>query len=166
MERRISKKVNDYIHNFKNDIAEKIKKMDNSDQSEIMNYIYQYNNFELTKEDFMKRKRVKNMVPVYERCCAKRANGQQCTRRKKDDSQYCGTHSKGTPHGIMNEHDTVSSVTKIEVSAIDIKGIIYYLDNEGNVYDTEDIISNKKNPRIIANYEKKGAEYFIPSLFT
>jgi len=166
MERRISKKVNDYIHNFKNDIAEKIKKMDNSDQSEIMNYIYQYNNFELTKEDFMKRKRVKNMVPVYERCCAKRANGQQCTRRKKDDSQYCGTHSKGTPHGIMNEHDTVSSITKIEVSAIDIKGIIYYLDNEGNVYDTEDIISNKKNPRIIANYEKKGAEYFIPSLFT
>lgn len=166
MERRISKKVNDYIHNFKNDIAEKIKKMDNSDQSEIMNYIYQYNNFELTKEDFMKRKRVKNMVPVYERCCAKRANGQQCTRRKKDDSQYCGTHSKGTPHGIMNENDTVSSITKIEVSAIDIKGIIYYLDNEGNVYDTEDIISNKKNPRIIANYEKKGAEYFIPSLFT
>ena len=66
------------------------------------------------------------MVPVYERCCAKRANGQQCTRRKKDDSQYCGTHSKGTPHGIMNEHDTVSSVTKIEVSAIDIKGIIWF----------------------------------------
>jgi hypothetical protein len=25
MERRISKKVNDYIHNFKNEIAEKVK---------------------------------------------------------------------------------------------------------------------------------------------
>jgi hypothetical protein len=165
MERRISKKVNDYIHNFKNEIAEKIKKMNNSDPSEIMNYIYQYNNFELTKEDFMKRKRVKNMVPVYERCCAKRANGQQCTRRKKEESQYCGTHSKGTPHGVMNENETVSSVTKIEVSAIDIKGIVYYLDNDGNVYDTEDIISNKKNPRIIAKYEKHGNEYSIPSLF-
>ena len=165
MERRISKKVNDYIHNFKNEIAEKIKKMNNSDPSEIMNYIYQYNNFELTKEDFMKRKRVKNMVPVYERCCAKRANGQQCTRRKKEESQYCGTHSKGTPHGVMNENETLSSVTKVEVSAIDIKGIVYYLDNDGNVYDTEDIIANKKNPRIIAKYEKNGEEYSIPSLF-
>ena len=165
MERRISKKVNDYIHNFKNEIAEKIKVMNSTDSSEIMNFIYQYNNFELTKEDFMKRKRVKNMVPVYERCCAKRASGQQCTRRKKDDSQYCGTHSKGTPHGVMNENETVSSVTKVEVSAIDIKGIVYYLDNEGNVYDTEDIIANKKNPRIIAKYEKNGEEYSIPSLF-
>jgi len=165
MERRISKKVNDYIHNFKNEIAEKIKEMNSTDSSEIMNYVYEYKNFELTKEDFMKRKRVKNMVPVYERCCAKRANGQQCTRRKKDDSQYCGTHSKGTPHGIMNENETVSNVTKVEVSAIDIKGIVYYLDNEGNVYDTEDIIANKKNPRIIAKYEKNGEEYSIPSLF-
>jgi hypothetical protein len=165
MERRISKKVNDCIHNFKNDIAEKIKAMNSTDSSEIMNFIYQYNNFELTKEDFMKRKRVKNMVPVYERCCAKRANGQQCTRRKKDECQYCGTHSKGTPHGIMNENETVSTVTKVEVSAIDIKGIVYYLDNDGNVYDTEDIISNKKNPRIIAKYEKHGDVYSIPSLF-
>lgn len=165
MERRISKKVNDYIHNFKNEIAEKIKAMNSIDSSEIMNYVYEYKNFELTKEDFMKRKRVKNMVPVYERCCAKRASGQQCTRRKKDDSQYCGTHSKGTPHGVMNENETISSVTKVEVSAIDIKGIVYYLDNEGNVYDTEDIIANKKNPRIIAKYEKNGEEYSIPSLF-
>jgi len=165
MERRISKKVNDFIHGFKNEIAENIKNMDSSDPTELMNFIYQYNNFELTKEDFMKRKRVKNMVPVYERCCAKRANGQQCTRRKKDDLQYCGTHSKGTPHGIMNDSETVSSVTKVEVSAIDIKGIVYYLDNNNNVYDTEDIISNKKNPRIIAKYEKNGEEYSIPSLF-
>jgi|UniRef100_A0A6C0CKZ2 hypothetical protein len=166
MERRISKKVNDFIHEFKNEIAEKIKNKDIIDTSEIMNYIYEYKNFELSKEDFMKRKRIKNMVPVYERCCAKRANGQQCTRRKKDDFQYCGTHSKGTPHGIMNDTETVSTITKVEVSAIDIKGIVYYLDDNGNVYDTEDIIANKKNPRIIANYEKSGEEYSIPSLFS
>lgn len=166
MERRISKRVNDFIHEFKNEIAEKIKNKDIIDTSEIMNYIYEYKNFELSKEDFMKRKRIKNMVPVYERCCAKRANGQQCTRRKKDDFQYCGTHSKGTPHGIMNDTETVSTITKVEVSAVDIKGIVYYLDDNGNVYDTEDIIANKKNPRIIAKYEKSGEEYSIPSLFS
>ena len=131
----------------------------------LINFIYEYDNFELNKEDFMKRKRIKSTIPAYERCCAKRANGQQCTRRKKDDFQYCGTHSKGTPHGIMNENETISTITKVEVSAIDIKGIIYYLDNNGNVYDTEDIIANKKNPRIIAKYEQNGEEYSIPSLF-
>ena len=65
----------------------------------------------------------------------------------------------------MNENETVSTVTKVEVSAIDIKGIVYYLDNNGNVYDTEDIIANKKNPRIIAKYEQNGETYTIPSLF-
>lgn len=169
MERRISKKVNDYVHNLKTEVVDKMKQHENNIDSEIlldvMNFIYKYQNFELSKEDFMKRKRVKNMVPNYERCCAKRANGQQCTRRKKDESQYCGTHSKGTPHGIMSDTDVTSTITKVEVSAIDIKGIIYYLDDKGNVYDTEDIISNKKNPRVIANYVKNGDEYNIPSLF-
>ena len=168
MERRIAKKVNDYVHNFKTDIVNKINENNdtcNEGINNLINYIYQHNNFELTKEDFMKRKRVKNMVPVYERCCAKRANGQQCTRRKKDDFIYCGTHSKGTPHGVVNDNESVPTVKKIEVSAIDIKGIVYYLDNNGNVYDTGDIISNEKNPRIIAKYEKNGDVYSIPSLF-
>jgi len=169
MERRIAKKVNDYVHNFKTDIVSKINENnDTCDEgviNNLINYIYQHNNFELCKEDFMKRKRVKNMVPIYERCCAKRANGQQCTRRKKDELLYCGTHSKGTPHGVVNDNETAPTVTKIEVSAIDIKGIVYYLDNNGNVYDTGDIISNEKNPRIIANYKKNGDIYSIPSLF-
>ena len=73
----------------------------------------------------------------------KEASGEQCTRRKKDGCQYCGTHSKGTPHGIVNENEPTNTTTKIEVSAIDIKGIVYYLDNKENVYDTEDIIANK-----------------------
>jgi hypothetical protein len=119
----------------------------------------------IDKEDFAKRKRVKNTVPVFERCCAKRANGEQCTRRKKEQFNYCGTHSKGTPHGIISDTEPVNTTTKLEVSAIDIKGIVYYLDQTGNVYDTEDIITNKKNPRIIAKYEKNGDEYNIPELF-
>ena len=194
MERRLNKKINDYVHEFKTKLAEKIQSIsatanqsesatanqsesdtanqsefDTATQSEIMgyilNYIYQYDNFELNKEDLMKRKRVKSTVPVYERCCAKRASGEQCTRRKKENCQYCGTHSKGTPHGMINDQEPVSTTTKIEVNAIDIKGIVYYLDDNGNVYDTEDVISNVKNPRIIAKYEKNGDKYSIPDLF-
>ena len=169
MERRLNKKINDYVHNFKTELVEKIKTTQTTSPSpemmELINYVYQFDNLEINKDDLMKRKRVKSTVPVYDRCCAKRANGEQCTRRKKEDCQYCGTHTKGTPHGILNDSETVQTTKKIDVHAIDIKGIIYYLDNDNNVYDTEDIVSNKKNPRVIAKYVKNGNEYSIPDLF-
>lgn len=170
MERRLNKRINDYVHTFKTELATHVKQVNGFDNNpelqSVLNYVYNYDKFELHKDDFMKRKRVKNMVPTYERCCAKRANGEQCTRRKKDEFQYCGTHSKGTPHGIISDKEPINTTTKIEVSAIDIKGIVYYLDQNSNVYDTEDIISNQKNPRIIAKYEKIGEEYSIPELFS
>lgn len=169
MERRLNKKINDYVHVFKTDLVEKIQALKSTDNhtvmTELTNYVYQYTNFELNKDDFMKRKRVKSMVPVYERCCAKRASGEQCTRRKKDDCQYCGTHSKGIPHGMISDKEPSSNIKTVEVNAIDIKGIVYYLDNIGNVYDTEDIISNNKNPRVVAKYVKNGEDYSIPDLF-
>jgi hypothetical protein len=165
MERRLNKKVTDYVHKLKTDLADKIKSSSSNDTMELLNYIYQYDNLEINKDDFMKRKRVKSTVPVYDRCSAKRANGEQCTRRKKDDCQYCGTHVKGTPHGILNDSEAPNTTKKVDVFVADIKGIVYYLDDNNNVYDTEDVISNKKNPRIIAKYEKNGEEYSIPSLF-
>lgn len=169
MERRLNKKINDYVHTLKTDLVEKIKLYQSTDTQidmmELINYVYQYDKLEINKEDLMKRKRVKSTVPVYDRCCAKRANGEQCTRRKKDECQYCGTHVKGTPHGILNDNETPVTTKKVDIHAIDIKGIIYYLDAVENVYDTEDIISNKKNPRIIAKYIKTGEEYSIPELF-
>jgi hypothetical protein len=169
MERRLNKKINDYVHEFKTELVGKIQSIQSTptqaNMVELVNYVYQYTNFELNKEDFMKRKRIKSSVPVYERCCAKRASGEQCTRRKKDDCQYCGTHSKGTPHGMISDKEPTSTTKKVEVNAIDIKGIVYYLDNSGNVYDTEDIISNSKNPRVIAKYVKTGEVYSIPELF-
>jgi hypothetical protein len=112
----------------------------------------------------MKRKRVKNVVHLSDRCCAKRANGEQCTRRRKDaESEYCGTHLKGTPHGIMDAHQENKVTTqKIEVWAQDIQGIVYYVDKCNNVYQAEDIISNKMNPKIIAKYVKMGEHYSIP----
>ena len=68
MERRLNKKISDYVHNFKTSLAEKIQAIpaatNQSELSELVNYIYQYDNFELDKDDFMKRKRVKSTVPI------------------------------------------------------------------------------------------------------
>jgi hypothetical protein len=166
MEKRLNKKLESWITKFKDDIREKagqigISKNDQTNQ--LIQYIYDYDRLTFGKEDFQKRKRVKNVVPFFDRCCAKRASNEQCTRRKKDGIEYCGTHMKGTPHGIIdNQNESKPNTQKIEVWAQDIQGIVYYIDKTFNVYQAEDIIINKLNPKIIAKYVKNGDVYSIP----
>jgi len=166
MEKRLNKKAETYISTFKDQIKDKSFQLGlnkNDQVNQLIQYIYDYERLTFGKEDFMKRKRVKNVVPFFDRCCAKRANEEQCTRRKKEGSEYCGTHMKGSPHGIMElEMESKPNTQKIEVWAQDIQGIIYYIDKTGNVYQAEDIVVNKINPKIIAKYVKMGETYSIP----
>ena len=167
MERRINKKIEDYISEFKDNVKQNASELglttDNS-LSQLVQYIYDYDRLVLTKDDFIKRKRVKNVVHLSDRCCAKRANGEQCTRRRKDTTtEYCGTHLKGTPHGVCDvEEDTKPKGHKIEVWLQDIQGIVYYIDKSFNVYQPEDIMSGTVNPKVIAKYVKVGDVYSIP----
>ena len=166
MEKRLNKKTEQYITNFKDNIRDKAQQMGFSKDdkmNQLLQYVYDYERLSFEKEDFQKRKRVKNFVPVFDRCCAKRATNEQCTRRKKEGIEYCGTHMKGTPHGIIdNQEDAKVTTQKVEVWAQDIQGIIYYIDKNNNVYKAEDIIVNKINPKIIAKYVKNGELYTIP----
>lgn len=165
MERRINKILDGYITTFKDSIRDKATSLgiQNEQMNILLQHIYDYDRLTLAKEDFMKRKRVKNIVPFCDRCSAKRANGEQCTRRKKEEYEYCGTHMKGTPHGVVDlQDDNKQTTQKIEVWAQDIQGIVYYIDKSMNVYQAEDIISNKSNPKIIAKYVKNGETYTIP----
>jgi hypothetical protein len=165
MERRINKKIDNYLSEFKENVKEKALELGSNETSlhQLVQYIYDYERFSLVKEDFMKRKRVKNIVHLSDRCCAKRANGEQCTRRRKDETtEFCGTHLKGTPHGICDqEEETKPEGHKIEVWAQDIQGIIYYIDKAFNVYQVEDIMQSKVNPKVIAKYVKVGETYMI-----
>jgi hypothetical protein len=105
----------------------------------------------------MKRKRVKNMVPIQQRCLAKRANGEQCTRKKKEGCDYCGTHTKGVPCNIMDQDQSDApkpNQESINIWVQNIKGIEYFIDGSKNVYKHEDVINNSTNPRIIAKYAK------------
>jgi hypothetical protein len=168
MEKRLNKKTESYIGEFKDNIRLKASQMGlikNEQVNQLLQYIYDYERLSFGKEDFQKRKRVKNFVPIYDRCCAKRATCEQCTRRRKDGSEYCGTHLKGTPHGIIDlQNESKTNTQKIEVWAQDIQGIIYYIDKFNNVYETSDIIKNILNPKIIAKYVKNNDVYSIPEL--
>jgi len=63
---------------------------------------------------------------------------------------------------LDSENEAKITTQKIEVWAEDIQGIMYYIDKYNNVYQTEDIVSNKTKPNIIAKYVKEGNVYSIP----
>ena len=165
MEKRINNKFEAYFSEFKDNIKDKASStglLDDPKLSNLVQYIFDYERFCLTKEDFMKRRRVKNVVHMTDRCCAKKANGERCTRRRKD-TEFCGTHLKERPHGMCtNDGEKKLTGQQIEVWAQDIKGIVYYIDKTGNVYQAEDVIQGKTNPKIIAKYVKTNDVYSIP----
>lgn len=108
-----------------------------------------------------KRKTKEESTATDQRCTAKRANGEQCSRRRKDGSEHCGTHNKSAPHGqILSDADDVQ---QIELFTQKFRGIVYFIDSTGHVYCTEDVLENTQNPRIIATWVKDpDGKYTIP----
>ena len=165
MEKRLNSKIEQYSTTFKNSIRDKISELQLQEETkvnELLQFVYDYDRFQFLKDDFIKRKRVKNSIPSLNRCSAKRSNGEQCTRRRKEACEFCGTHSKGTPHGLINADTTEENVLqKIDVFVINVNGIAYYVDNNKNVYCTEDVLDNRQNPKMVARYTKENENYKI-----
>ena len=165
MEKRINKKIETYVVGFKDQLKQKIQTLQFEDKQKIndlLEFIYDYERLVINKDDLIKRKRIKNSIPATNRCNAKRANNEQCTRRRKTDSEYCGTHSKGTPNGFVQLNQCGDcTVKKVELVLEEVNGIAYYIDNFQNVYRTEDILSSKENPDIIAKYKKEDNKLII-----
>lgn len=169
MDRIINKRIKTYVTDFKAFI--KTKTMDSftplENEQKVNDFLQEIFNYEclvLTKEDISKKKRIKNSIPGCNRCIAKRATGEQCTRKQKEGYDYCGTHVKGVPYGIVTENGETqieNELVRSEVIAKEIHGIVYYIDTYNNVYKTEDILNNKKNPEIIAKCEQINGEYSI-----
>ena len=190
MERKITMKIDGYIIEMKDALSSKIRELGTAASAaaasesgtgsdncvagnttinqlckQLTTFVYEYEKLKLTKEDFMKRKRVKNTVPIQERCLAKRANGEQCTRKKKEGCDYCGTHTKGVPCSIMDNDEENGDKSKLNQQSVNIwvqniKGIEYFIDGSQNVYKHEDVINNSTNPRIIAKYSKSESGAF------
>ena len=169
MERRINKKIETHFVDFKSQIIDRLKQChedieSNSDIYKLVEFIYNFPKIDINTEDIKKRKRVKNIVPFCDKCQALRANGMQCSRRKKNGHVFCGTHIKGTPHGSIENKPETNPYTKRSVWIEEINGISYYIDNTENVYESSDIVNNISDPRIIAKYKKNAfGEYSIPS---
>lgn len=149
MNRRINKCIAARFNDFKQTITEKHP----TNIEDLLHLINEYPPIVLTAADYEKRQRMKNIVPLYERCKAKRANGEQCTRRRRENNTLCGTHIKGVPHGIMDIKNENIHIDKIDVWIQEINGINYYIDSKNNIYDPQDVYQNKVNPRCIHKYK-------------
>ena len=156
---RVVKMVDRVLNEFKEKVIEIIMKDDS--HNNVIEFINSYKSSFITPEEYIKRRRVKNPIPFHEKCLAKAANGEQCSRRKKKGGDFCGTHSKACPHGIVST-DNIQETSKecnvikkqIEVWLEDIHGIMYWINDSGVVYHPDDIKKNIENPRVIAHYEK------------
>jgi len=166
MEGRIALKVDAYISAFRLDMETQIEEGLAGD--DLIEYMNTYHLFSFSDEDFKKRKRSKNMVPLCDRCMASRIDKAQCSRRKQTDQIFCGTHIKGQPYGVIQSEDIVDPIGAPRTQNVwceDVNGIYYYIDDIGNVYSPEDIVANKPNPKVITKYVKTGDTYTIPTLF-
>lgn len=150
MEKRLNTKLENYVSAFKREIVQQIQSGLSDD--DLIQYVMEYQGITLEDTDFLKRKRSNNIVPVCEKCTAKRMNDTQCTRRKQGGTEFCGTHIKGTPYGVMEPSTTSPTIKQVEIFQQEINGILYYIDNEHRVYSMEDVLSNKTNPKVIASY--------------
>jgi hypothetical protein len=119
----------------------------NANKEEFLKFIFDFGTISLDKTDL-------------DRCCACRANGEQCTRRKQEGFNFCGTHNKGTPHGTIDTflETNLSTSSKIEVIIKEINGIHLYVDDNKNIYKTEEVLQNKLNPSIIGKYTESKNE--------
>lgn len=154
MENRVNRIVESYFTDFKDEMRNLINqlKFDNNDKTTLLEFLYNYKKLEITKECITKRKRVKNVLPVNDRCVACRANGEQCTRRRKDENEYCGTHVKNRPYGIITNMTNSQNTVSISLRVEEVNGIVYHVDELNNVYDNEDIINKVSMPRIIGKF--------------
>ena len=146
MEEKLLGITKTYIKNYNTELS----KCNNIE--EVKNVISNFEPIDIHAFNCVKKKRVKNQIECEERCQALRANKTQCTRRKKNGCIFCGTHTKGTPYGVMETNIQEQPKKIMQVFTQEIQGILYYIDNDENIYNTEDIINKITNPRKVGKY--------------
>jgi hypothetical protein len=168
MERNLNQKIANHMSDLKSNITQwletnQLTVVDSTGKNrmnDLLRNISDYQTLELSKEDFKRRTRIKTIIPTYERCCALRLNGEQCTRKNKTGERFCGTHLKGLPYGQIQEYPKIVQ-EKIEIQLEEICGIHQYIDPVGNVYSSEDILNSIPNPRVISHWKKVNGEFVI-----
>ena len=165
MEKKLKLKVDTYFTEFKQNIQSFIETNDFSItdnkgvdcKSQVLQHIFDIESIEILEADFIKRKRTKNKITDYDRCCALKSDETRCSRKRKD-GEFCGTHMKGRMYGTVLQEDAIKE-KMVTVYLEEITGVHKFIDHELNVYSTEDVQANVKYPRVIGKCKKENDEY-------
>ena len=101
-------------------------------------------------------------MPFFERCRALRA-----TENNAQEENVVNTFVAHIQKAFLTVKLVIrlKKLTYHKTVAQDIKGIVYYIDDENNVYHPQDVMNNSVNPKIIAKYQIINGKYVIPDLF-
>ena len=93
-----------------------------------------------------KKKRKKNkQLEKCELCMAKKADRQQCTRRRKGNSEYCGKHQNNLKFGRVDDEEKFNDTDKyIKARKEKIDGNDYLVDDDNIVYNFD-----RLNPQVL-----------------
>jgi len=102
-------------------------------------------------ELFQKRKRKQNKkLAENELCMARKADNAQCTRRRKDSSEFCGKHCNNLKFGRIDDIEKYSNNDDyIKCESKQIDGHEYLVDKSTNIVYTYDV----DNPKIIGKLD-------------
>ena len=98
-----------------------------------------------------------------ERCTAIRNGGKQCTRRRKDNTTFCGTHvrcsapssscvvsSAGPEHVAKVCKESPMGTERALRAVSSSSGIPHFMDASGSSWCAEDVCSGHSNPRPVS----------------
>jgi hypothetical protein len=109
--------VKEYVKQKVSEVLSAVASDENLPRDKLMAYVrdIQFDDILSTLNSVKKpRKRVESR----ERCRAKTCKGDRCTRKRKDDMEYCGSHESSRPYGVVeDEHPVVRSKPVIKAKA-------------------------------------------------
>lgn len=136
------------------DIRQRLKQLNlqnNPVSNELLKILQENLKFKIAKDAVHRQQRKQNTIPDTDRCIGLKLNGSQCTRQRRENSKFCKTHSSA-PNGELDQSQ--NKLIKSSVTATDVNGIIYFIDDNNLVFLTEDVMIGKTDPRCIGRYVK------------
>jgi len=135
---------------FNNKLKQVLEEISNTHNINLDNLVTKYCTKDISIADLAitikKKKRKKNRIlDKDELCMAKKADGHQCTRRRKDNNEFCGKHLNNLKFGRIDDDDKYKDTNKyIKTMHEKINGIDYLVDINNTVYSFD-----KNNPTVI-----------------
>ena len=109
----------------------------------------------------IKKKKKKNKLEPNCLCMARKQDGNQCTRRRKDNNEYCGKHIKNRRFGRIDEHSY--NIDKLAENDNYIMTWVEVFDGEEYLVDSNNVVYSRdiSSPKIVG---KKNGEGILEKL--